>query len=108
MVVSRLTRSAGLRASIRRPFSRDCGIQFKGGQTRPDRTAVTPERENTTVVLKAVPAEIRGNRGGASLAEEASRQILAAAELAARSGVQVDVREFVGARGKETRLAAGP
>jgi hypothetical protein len=36
------------------------------------------------------------NCGEAYVAEEVSRQILAA-EHAARSGVQVDVREFVGA-----------
>jgi len=37
------------------------------------------------------------NCGEAYVAEEVSRQILAAAEHAARSGVQVDVRESVGA-----------
>jgi YgiT-type zinc finger domain-containing protein len=68
----------------------------KGGQTRPGRTAVTLERETTTLVLKAVPAEICANCGEACVAEEVSSQILAAAELAARSGVQVDVREFEG------------
>ena len=69
----------------------------RGGETRPGHTAVTLERENTTLVFKAVPAEICTNCGEAYVAEEVSRQILAAAELAARSGVQVDVREFVGA-----------
>ena len=69
----------------------------KGGQTRPGRTAVTLEQENTTLVFKAVRAEICANCGEAYVAEEVSRQILAAAEQAARSGVQVDVREFVGA-----------
>ena len=69
----------------------------KGGQTGPGRTAVTLERENTTLVFKAVPAEVCANCGEAYVAEEISRQILAAAEHAARSGVQVDVREFVGA-----------
>jgi YgiT-type zinc finger domain-containing protein len=68
----------------------------KGGQTRPGRTAVTLERETTTLVFKAVPAEVCANCGEAYVAEEVSRQILAAG-LAARSGVQVDVREFVGA-----------
>jgi hypothetical protein len=37
------------------------------------------------------------NCGEAYVAEEVSRQILAAAEHAARSRVQVDVREFLGA-----------
>jgi YgiT-type zinc finger domain-containing protein len=69
----------------------------KGGETRPGRTAVTLERKTATLVFKAVPAEVCANCGEAYVAEEVSRQILAAAQHAARSGVQVDVREFVGA-----------
>jgi YgiT-type zinc finger domain-containing protein len=69
----------------------------KGGETRPGHTAVTLERETTTLVFKAVPAEVCANCGEAYIAEEVSRQILAVAEHAARSGVQVSVREFVGA-----------
>jgi YgiT-type zinc finger domain-containing protein len=69
----------------------------KVGETRPGRTLVTLERESTTLVFKAVPAEVCANCGEAYVAEEVSRQILATAEHAARSGVQVDVREFVGA-----------
>ena len=69
----------------------------KVGETRPGRTAVTLERGTTTLVFKAVPAEVCANCGEAYVAEEVSRQILAASEHAARSGVQVDVREFVGA-----------
>jgi YgiT-type zinc finger domain-containing protein len=69
----------------------------KGGETRPGRTAITLERDTATLVFKAVPAEVCANCGEAYVAEEVSRQLLAAAELAARSGVQVDVREFVGA-----------
>ena len=55
----------------------------KGGETRPGRTAVTLERESTTLVFKAVPAEVCANCGEAYVAEEVSRQILAAAEHAA-------------------------
>jgi YgiT-type zinc finger domain-containing protein len=69
----------------------------KGGETHPGRTAITLERDTTTLVFKAVPAEVCANCGEAYVADAVSRQILAAAELAARSGVQVDVREFVGA-----------
>jgi YgiT-type zinc finger domain-containing protein len=67
----------------------------KGGETRPGRTAVTLERETTTLVFKAVPTGVCANCGEAYVAEEVRRQILAA-EHAARSGVKVDVREFVG------------
>lgn len=71
-------------------------VVCKGGETRPGRTAVTLERNTTTVVFKAVPAEVCANCGEAYLKEEVSRQLFAAAELAASSGVQVDVRKFVG------------
>jgi YgiT-type zinc finger domain-containing protein len=69
----------------------------KGGQTTPGHTAVTREQETETLVFKAVPAELCANCGEAYVAKDVSRQILAPAELAARSGVQVDVRGFLGA-----------
>ena len=68
----------------------------KVAESRPGRTLVTLKRESTTLVFKAVPAEACANCGEAYVAEEVSRQILATAEHAARSGFQVDVREFVG------------
>ncbi len=49
----------------------------------------------TTLVFKRVPAQVCPICGEAYVDEAASRQILPAAEEAARSGVQVDVREFV-------------
>ncbi|MGD1155533.1 MAG: type II toxin-antitoxin system MqsA family antitoxin [Terriglobia bacterium] len=58
----------------------------KGGETRPGRTAVTLERETTTRVFEAVPAEVCANCGEAYVAQEVSRQILAA-KHAASSGV---------------------
>lgn len=67
----------------------------KGGETRPGQTVITLERDAATLVFKAVPAEVCANCGEAYVAEEVSRQILAAADLAVHSGVQVDVREFV-------------
>ena len=69
----------------------------KVGETRAGRTAVTLERDATTLVFKAVTAEVCANCGEAYVAEEISGQILAAADLAVRSGVRVDVRDFVGA-----------
>ncbi len=69
----------------------------KLGETRPGRTSVTLERRGTTLVFKDVPAEVCLNCGEAYVAEDVSRQVLAAADLAARCGVQVGVQEFVGA-----------
>jgi YgiT-type zinc finger domain-containing protein len=48
-------------------------VARKGGQTRPGRTAVTPERETTTLVFKAVPVEICANCGEAYVGGEVSR-----------------------------------
>ena len=70
-------------------------VVCKLGETHPGRTAVTLERGAATLVFKAVPADVCANCGEAYVADEISRQILAAAELAVRSGVQVDVRDFV-------------
>ena len=69
----------------------------KIGETKPGRTVVTLDRDGMTLVFKAVPAEVCTNCGEAYVPEEVSRQILAAAEKAAHSGIQVDVREFIGA-----------
>jgi YgiT-type zinc finger domain-containing protein len=71
-------------------------VVCKIGNTRPGRTSVTIEREGTTLVFKAVPAEVCDNCGEAYVAEEVTRQILASAEHAAHSGVLVGVQEFAG------------
>ena len=70
-------------------------VVCKAGETRPGKTAVTLERGQMTLVFKGVPAEVCQNCGEAYVEAELSRRLLASAEEAARSGVQVDVREFV-------------
>ncbi|MGD0127049.1 MAG: type II toxin-antitoxin system MqsA family antitoxin [Terriglobia bacterium] len=72
-------------------------VVCKIGNTRPGHTSVTIERGGTTLVFKAVPAEVCDNCGEAYVSEEVSKQILASAEHAALSGVQVGVQEFAGA-----------
>jgi YgiT-type zinc finger domain-containing protein len=72
-------------------------VVCKTGNTQPGRTSVTIERGGTTLVFKAVPAEVCDNCGEAYVSEEVSRQILASAEHAAQSGVQVEVQDFAGA-----------
>ena len=67
----------------------------KVGETSPGKTAVTLERGPMTLVFKGVPAEVCGNCGEAYVSAEFSRQLIESAEEASRSGVQVDVREFV-------------
>ena len=67
----------------------------KQGETQPGTTTVTLERDSMTLVFKNVPARVCVNCGEAYVDEQISGQILRAAEEAARSGVQVDIREFV-------------
>ena len=74
-----------------------CSIQGCPGEYETRVIVHTVKRGADVVVFENVPAEVCANCGEAYVAEEVSRQILAAAEHAARSGVQVDVREFVGA-----------
>jgi YgiT-type zinc finger domain-containing protein len=67
----------------------------KVGDTRPGKTAVTLERDEMTLVFKGVPADVCQNCGEAYVSAAVTRQLFQNAELASRSGVQVDVREFV-------------
>lgn len=69
----------------------------KHGETQRGKTTVTLEREGMTLVFKGVPADVRTTCGEAYVGEEISSQLLKVAEEAARSGVQVDVREYVAA-----------
>jgi len=68
----------------------------KQGETKPERTTVTLQRGETTLVIKNVPAEVCKNCGEAYVDEATSREILHRAEEAAAAGVMVDVREYVG------------
>lgn len=67
----------------------------KHGETQPGKSTVTLERDGMTLVFKNVPAEVCTNCGEAYVGEKISSQLLKVAEEAARSGVQVDVREYV-------------
>ncbi|MCL5292760.1 MAG: type II toxin-antitoxin system MqsA family antitoxin [Actinobacteria bacterium] len=64
------------------------------GETKPGKATVTLERDGMTLVVKGVPAEICENCGEEYVDEETTRSLLKMAEDAARSGVQVDVREY--------------
>jgi YgiT-type zinc finger domain-containing protein len=69
-------------------------VVCKVGSTNPGKTTVTLERDTMTLVFKGVPAQVCSNCGEAYVDEDITRQILLKAEEAARSGVQVDVRQF--------------
>jgi len=74
----------------------DCAI-CRHGQTEPGLTTVTLTRGNTTVVFRDVPALICDNCGEEYVDEEITARLLAIEEKAARSGVQVDVRDYIAA-----------
>ena len=67
----------------------------KHGKTRSGVGTVTLERGDTTVVFKKVPADICENCGEKYYDEAVTASLLNTVEEAARSGVHVDVREFI-------------
>jgi YgiT-type zinc finger domain-containing protein len=69
----------------------------KQAETKPGKTTVTLERDGLTLVVKGVPASVCENCGEAYTDEKTTEQLLKTAEEASRTGVQVDVREYVAA-----------
>ena len=80
-----------------REFWMNLCVICKNGKTRPGKATVTLERNGTTLVIKSVPANVCANCGEEYVDEGTTAKLLKAAEEAARSGVQVDVREFAAA-----------
>lgn len=66
----------------------------KHGETRPGTATVTLERAGTTLVIKGVPAQVCANCGEEYEDENTTARLLNTAEEAARTGVQVDVRQY--------------
>ena len=69
----------------------------KHGEIRPGTATVTLEREDTTLVIKGVPAQVCTNWGEEYVDEDTTSRLLRTAEEAARTGVQVDVRQYAAA-----------
>ena len=67
----------------------------KVGETSPGTTTVTLERDNTTLVIKSVPAEVCRNCGEGYVDDRTAERLLQIAEEAIESGVQVDIRQFL-------------
>jgi len=70
-------------------------VVCKQAETRPGKATMTFERDGVTLVIKGVPARVCPNCGEEYVDEAITRQLLQAAEEAARAGVQVDIREYV-------------
>ena len=70
-----------------------CAI-CKHGMCVPGKITVTLERGTTTVVIRQVPAQVCEVCGEEYLSEEITDAVLKIAEQDARTGVQVDIREY--------------
>ncbi|MBN2377974.1 MAG: type II toxin-antitoxin system MqsA family antitoxin [Sedimentisphaerales bacterium] len=66
----------------------------KQGQTNSGFTTVTLERDQTTVVIKNVPADICENCGEYYLSETVTEKIQKLAEQAANAGVEIEVLNY--------------
>jgi YgiT-type zinc finger domain-containing protein len=66
----------------------------RNGTTRPGLVTVTLQRGETTVILKQVPADICDNCGEHYLSNEVAAQVLDRAELAVKSGAEVEILRF--------------
>ena len=69
----------------------------KRGETRPGTATVTLKHNSTVLVIKGVPADICANCGEEYVDEATTRQLMSIADAAARTGVQVEVRQFAAA-----------
>lgn len=67
----------------------------KNGETKAATSTVTLERDGATFVAKSVPAEVCENCGEEYVDEGVAARLLAEAETAAKSGTQVQIREYV-------------
>jgi YgiT-type zinc finger domain-containing protein len=66
----------------------------KHGEVTSGTATVTFERDKTTLVIKGVPARVCTNCGEEYVDEETTRRLLETAETAARTGVQIQVRQY--------------
>jgi len=72
-------------------------VVCKQADTRPGTTTVTLDRDGLTVVFKGVPAQVCPNCGEDYVDSAVADRLLKEAELTARNGTQVEVRQFAAA-----------
>ncbi|MBI4384560.1 MAG: type II toxin-antitoxin system MqsA family antitoxin [Nitrospinae bacterium] len=73
-----------------------CAI-CRHGETIPGKVTITLDRNETTFVIKNVPAMVCGNCGEEYVSEEITARLLETAESAVKAGVRVDIRDYVAA-----------
>ena len=64
------------------------------GETSGGEATVTLTKDDLTLVVKRVPAEICSNCGEEYVCEEVGRRLLESAHEASKAGVQVDIRSY--------------
>jgi YgiT-type zinc finger domain-containing protein len=66
----------------------------KNGDTRPGEVTVTLQRGETTVIIKAVPANVCENCGEYYLSDAVTEKVLAMANDTVRKGAEVEILRF--------------
>ena len=64
------------------------------GETQRGAATVTLTKDELTLVVKSVPADVCSNCGEEYVEEEVARRLLDAAKDASKAGVQVDIRSY--------------
>jgi YgiT-type zinc finger domain-containing protein len=64
------------------------------GKTRPGTTTVILQREQSTIIIKDVPAEICENCGEYYLSESITEKVMNRAEESIRKGAEVEILRF--------------
>jgi YgiT-type zinc finger domain-containing protein len=70
-------------------------VVCKHGETQSGAATVTLSREQLTLVIKDVPAQVCENCGEEYVDAITTARLLHTAEEAAQSGIQVDVRQYI-------------
>ena len=66
----------------------------RNGKTHDGDVTVTVQRGDTTVIVKRVPAELSEYCGEYYLSSDVAAQVLERAELAVKSGAEVEILKF--------------
>ncbi len=67
----------------------------KQGETFGGKVTVTLEREQTTVLIKEVPAQVCQNCGEYYLDEDISARLMQSAESAVKNGAEIEILRYV-------------
>ncbi len=66
----------------------------KTGLTQPGKVTVTLQRDNTTLIIKDVPADVCDNCGEYYLSDKISERLLEQAEQAVTMNTEVEILRF--------------